>query len=162
MGDLLTTLGGAASGGIVGLAAPLLTASFNLFKGHLEHKRSMELIKLQSEAKNAEAASAIAVAREQGAAAAFTSAIQAEGGLAGESQWVRDIRGANRPVLTWAGLIISAICAACGIVNELTIALNAYTGMMIGFWFGQRALDKSTLTWSSGKIAGQVTSKTTK
>lgn len=162
MDDFLTSLTGAAGGGVLGLIAPFLNAGLGMLKGHFEHKRQIELVRLQTDAKTAEAAGAIALAREQGANAAFTSAIQAEGAITGESQWVRDVRGAIRPVLTGTGLLITSGTGIAGIVNPLTIGIATITGTMVGFWFGQRALDKSMLVWAGGKFTGSVTSKTTK
>lgn len=157
--DWTSIAGNVASGGVLGLLGPLLTGGLSLFKGHLEHKRGMELLKLQSEAKTAEAASAIAVAREAGAAAAFTASITAEGAINGEHRWVKDLRGMTRPGLTWAGLLASIACGSFGVQNELTMAVNAYTGMMIAWWFGQRAIDKVAIYWGAGKIEGKVVSK---
>ena len=160
--DLGSIAGSVASGGLLGLLGPVVTGGFGLLKGWVEHKQQVALIKLQSEAKTAEAASAIAVAREQGAAAAFTASIQAEGGISGESRWVKNLRGITRPGLTWLGLLASIVCGICGVQNELTLALNGYTGMMIAWWFGQRAIDKATIVWGAGSIKGGVASGPTK
>lgn len=152
-------LGNAATGGVLGLLGNALSFGMNYLKARQDHANQIELIKLQSEAKTAEAASAIAVAREQGAAAAFTASINAEAGLSGESRWVRNWRGINRPLLTNAGLLASIVFGAFGIENDMTVAVNAYTGMMVSWWFGQRAIDRSSISWGTKSISGSVASK---
>lgn len=159
LGDIL---GNAASGGLLGLLGPFLTEGIGVVRGHFEHKRALEMLRLQTEAKNAEAAGAIAQAREAGAAAAFTASITADAATQGESRWVKDLRGATRPALTWTSLVASILCGALGIENQLTLALNAYTGMTIAWWFGQRAIDRSGIAWQAGKFNARVVSTPTK
>lgn len=160
--DWSSLIGSVAGGGLLGLAGNALSLGLNIWKAKVEHKQAVELLKLQSEAKTAEAASAIAVAREQAAGAAFTSSIQAEGALGGEHRWAKTFRAITRPGLTWTGLLIAAVCALFSIDNPATQLLDAYTGMMLAWWFGQRAIDRSTITWGSKIATGKVASGPTK
>jgi hypothetical protein len=154
--DIGSALGSMATGGVVGLFGPIVTGGFGLLKGWVEHKQQVSLIKLTAEANTAQAASAIAVAREQGAAAAFTASIQSESASSGEHSWVKDFRGCTRPGLTWLSLIASIICGISGIENDLTLAINQHAGMMMSWWFGQRAIDKASISWGAGSIKGMV------
>jgi hypothetical protein len=160
--DWASILGAAGGGGLLGILGNAASLGIGMLKGHLEHKRTVELIKLQADAKTAEAASAIAIAHEQGAAAAFTASIQAEGNITGESRWVKNWRGSTRPGLTSFGLLASVIFGLFGIENGLTLAINAYTGMMIAWWFGQRANDKLSLSFGSKLSTGTVSATASK
>lgn len=160
--DWSSLIGSVAGGGLLGLAGNALSLGLNIWKAKVEHRQQVELLTLQSEAKTAEAASAIAVAREQGAAAAFTASIQADGTISGEHRWAKTFRAVTRPGLTWTGLLVAAICALAGIDNPATQLLDAYTGMMLAWWFGQRAIDRSTLTWGSKIATGRVAASPTK
>ena len=160
--DWTSILGNVASGGVLGLVGNALSFGLNYFKARQEFAQQTTLIKLQSDARMAESASAIAVAREQGAAAAFASSIQAEGGISGEHRWARTFRAITRPGLTWSALLATITCAVFSIDNSMTAGLDAYTGMMVAWWFGQRAIDRSTITWGTAATKGQVASAPTK
>jgi hypothetical protein len=154
-------IGNVASGGLLGLVGNVASFGMNWFKSKQEFEHQTKMLQLQSEAKTAEAASAIAVAREQGAAAAFTASIQAEGLISGEHKWAKTFRAITRPGLTWAGLVSSIICGLFSIENDLVMATNIYTGMMISWWFGQRQIEKSSIRWGSGITKGSVSSGAT-
>lgn len=157
--DWTNILGSVASGGVLGLLGNAISFGLNYFKAKQEHQQRMDLLKLEAEVQSAKVAGDIAVAREQGAANAFTASIQAEGAIKGEHRWAITFRAITRPGLTWLGLLASILFGSFACTNDFAQSVDVYTGMMISWWFGQRAIDKSTIVFGNKTANASVQNK---
>jgi hypothetical protein len=157
--DITSLIGNVATGGLLGLLGNALSFGMNYFKAKQEHGFRMAEMQRQADIQNAKTAGDIAVAREKGAADAFTASIQSDGRVKGASTWVVNLRESTRPVLTHGGLLASIIFGLFSIENALSVTVNCYTGMMIAWWFGQRAMDRSQLSWGNSTTNATISSK---
>lgn len=153
-------LGNVASGGLLGLLGSTVGEVTAYFRRKQEHAQKIESLKLEGELRAAQTAGDLAIAREKGAADAFTASQQAERDLKGEHRWVTSFRAFTRPGLTWTALLAAIIYGFFPPESEVGIAivrtLNVYAGMMVAWWFGQRQMDRTTTSWGSGSINGRV------
>ncbi len=151
------------SGGALGLLGNAINEVLGFFKRKQEHSQWLERAKLQGELDAHKTAGELAVAREKGAGEAFTASQNAESSLKGEAKWVTSFRAFTRPGLTWAGLLASIYFGIfppfSEAAQEIVQMVQLYTGMMIAWWFGQRAMDRTQTTWSSGQFKGSVSGK---
>lgn len=156
-------IGNVASGGVLGLLGTTVGEVIGFFRRKQEHTQAIERARLDAEIATAKTAGEVAVARERGAADAFTASQQSEGNLKGEHRWATTFRAITRPGLTWLTGIASVGFAFFPPTSEagqlLAMSVNAHFGMMSAWWFGQRALDRQTTTWSGGTITGKVGGK---
>ena len=140
--DLLLSAGG---GGVLGL----LGAGFKSFMGWKEKKLTLQheielaketrmtmgveiqLAKLQGEI-DLEQAGVVADSSN------LNAALQAEASITGTSQWVTDLRGSTRPILTYLLSIaaVSMIWSQPGNLWNNDLVFMAMTA--IGYWFGDR------------------------
>lgn len=163
MSSIADILGNAASGGLLGVIGTIGGEVIGFFKRKQEHSQWLDKAKLQGELDAAKTAGELAVSREKGASEAFAASQVAEGNLKGEHRWVTSFRAFTRPGLTWTSLLASIIFGffppSSQMGMEVVAMLNVYTGMMIAWWFGQRAMDRAVTSWSGGGINGKVSGK---
>jgi len=156
-------LGNVASGGLLGLLGSAFGEVVGFYKRKQEHAQFIERTRLEGELNAAKTSGEIAVARERGAAEAFTESQRAETALRGEHRWVTSFRAFTRPGLTWTALFITFYFGVFPPTNEpgitLAMTVGTYTGMMIAWWFGQRAIDKSTIRFGNNIANGTISSK---
>jgi hypothetical protein len=153
-------VGDLVSGGVLGLAGSIVSEVVGYFRRKQEHSQWLERTKLLAEKEAAKTAGDLAVAREKGAADAFTESFRAESALKGEHRWVTSFRAFTRPGLTWLGMIASVVFCAYvpeSYAGQQAVAmLHQMTGMMVSWWFGQRALDRMQTSWGAGTINGRI------
>jgi hypothetical protein len=160
--DIAGILGNVVSGGVFGLLGTGLSALVSYFQAKQQHEfrlaetaQQMELMKLQAQTAAAQTAGEVAVTREAGAATAFTASIQAEQSVSATYPWVNAVRALVRPALTLLALLLTATfyffppvmpteLQQFVVQNVGTMAFAAFT-----WWFGQRAIDKSALSWGN-------------
>lgn len=161
--DWTSILGNVASGGLLGLLGTAFGEVAGFYRRKQEHTQFIEKTRLEGELNAARTSGEIAVARERGAAEAFTESQRAESALRGEHRWVTSFRAFTRPGLTWFALLITFYFGIFPPVTEpgitLAMTVGTYTGMMIAWWFGQRAIDKSGITFGNKTANGNVISK---
>jgi hypothetical protein len=163
-------LGNVASGGVLGLLGTVTTFVMGYFQRRQEHAQTlererlvMERLRVQGEVDAARTAGEVAVARESGAAAAFTESVRAERSLRADSRWVCDLRASVRPALTFVLILLTAIIWFSTDDVELRqyVATNVVVTAVaaVTWWFGQRQLDRSQVSWGAGGIQAQVGSQ---
>lgn len=168
--DWSSVIGNVASGGLLGLLGTALGEGIGYFRRKQEFEQKLalsrderETLKLRGELTQAEVAGMLARAREEGATAAFVASQQAEQSLKGEHRWVTSFRAFTRPGLTWFGVGTSAVFVlfppTSVIGQELASTLNVYSGMMIAWWFGQRAVDRLIISWGNSVANGYLGSR---
>ena len=161
--DWTSILGNVASGGLLGLLGTAFGEVAGFFRRKQEHSQFIERTRLEGELNAAKTSGEIAVARERGAADAFTASQRAEFALRGEHRWVTSFRAFTRPGLTWTALFITFYfgifppSAEPGIT--LSMAVSTYSGMMIAWWFGQRAIDKTSMRFGNSAASASVQTK---
>jgi len=161
--DWTSILGNVASGGVLGLVGTAFGEVAGYFRRRQEHSQFIERTRLEGELNAAKTSGEIAVARERGAADAFTESQRAESALAGEHRWVTSFRAFTRPGLTWVALLFTFWFGVFPPVSEpgitLAMTVGTYAGMMIAWWFGQRAVDKSTIRFGNAAANATIQSK---
>lgn len=168
MSLLTDILGNASSGGLVGLVGGLATGVLNYFKQKQEHSFKIEEMKLGASLQAAKTAGDIALAREAGAAAAFTASQDADASITGTSTWVADLRGFTRPGLTWfftfalftiitvSAFVPDWLAEAPPLVSFGVTMITDTTGMMIAWWFGSRQIEKRMTVWGNKNANASV------
>jgi hypothetical protein len=161
--DWTSILGNVASGGVLGLLGSAFGEVAGYFRRKQEHSQLIERTRLEGELNAARVSGDIAVARERGAADAFTESQRAEAGLRGEHRWVTSFRAFTRPGLTWVALLFTFWFGVFPPVSEpgitLAMTVGTYAGMMIAWWFGQRAVDKTTVRFGNAAAHATISSK---
>lgn len=161
--DWTSIVGNVASGGVLGLIGTAFGEVAGFFRRKQEHSQFIERTRLEGELNAAKTSGEIAVARERGASEAFTESQRAESALRGEHRCVTSFRAFTRPCLTWMALLITFYFGVFPPITEpgitLAMTVGTYTGMMIAWWFGQRAIDKSTIRFGNNTANGTITSK---
>lgn len=164
-------LGNVASGGVLGLLGTGLNFALGYFQRKQEHAQRMawaveqrETLRLQGELTAAQTAGEVAVARERGAADAFTASQQADSKVGSSYRWVDAVRGLTRPALTL--ILLALTCIFYFNTDEATMSYIAQNVVVtsvaaVTWWFGQRQLDRSTTSWGAGSVRAQVSSKPT-
>ncbi len=165
----------ASTGGVLGLLGGLATGVLNFFQtkqanAHqlLMKKEEREMATLIGNIRQAEFAADFAKLREQGAADAFTESQRA--GNRGRSHWLVDaLRDSTRPLLTWFFTFLTTwLIVATGmgwlVMENVTDPLLQYsavacvntTMMMHAWWFGQRQIDKVSISWGNRTVGASV------
>lgn len=167
---------GASGGGALGLLGGVATGVLNFFQKKqdnafaLQMKREdRETAKLLGDLKQAEIAGDLAKVREQGAGDAFTESQRAGNRDSTSYKFVNALRDGTRPALTWYFTLLTTyivVASSMGwlVVENLTDPLLQYavvmvintTSMMIAWWFGQRQIDKVTLSWGNKSAGAKV------
>ena len=161
-------LGNLSTGGILGAVGGIATGVLNYFKTKQEHSFKIEEMKLGASLQAAQTAGDIALAREKGAADAFTSSQNADAAITNTSTWVADLRGFTRPGLTWLFTFATfGIITASGFAPNwleaapplvafgVTMVIDT-TGMMIAWWFGSRQIEKHLARWGNENANASV------
>ena len=125
-------------------------------EGALRVAQAQALQRVQVEADQKLAEQNLLISKQQGADAAFNSAIHAEGAIShtGLPWWVGSIRTLFRPWLTaylWISITIIAIVQMIWFQNgtlpsaaeNIISSMNAGATAALGFWFGQRLIGSS-------------------
>lgn len=163
--DLGSALANVASGGILGLVGTAFSGVLSYFQAKQAHAQKMEEMQLEAQVSAAQAAGQVAVAREQGAAMAFTASQQAEASIGASYPWVNAIRALVRPLLTLLYLGLTAVVffyASDAETKKFVIDNIVYTGTgCTVWWFGSRQLDKSSLSWGNKTAGASVQSAPT-
>jgi hypothetical protein len=162
-------LGNVASGGVLGLLGTAVNFGLGYFQKKQEHRQRLEwaveereTLKIKGQLQAAQTAGDVAVARERGAADAFTASQVAEQRLPRSYQWVAAVRELTRPGLTLllvslaAFMRFSADDATRAYIDQ-NIVVTAVAA--VTWWFGQRQLDRSTSTWGNATAGASVSSK---
>ena len=142
---MLDSILNVASGGLFGL----IGAGFTKFMGWKEKKLELEhevnmasenRLTMQMETELAKIQGSIDLELQESEADAknLQAAINAEGNIRGASQWVTDLRGSLRPILTYS-------LVACAILMSSFLQGNPWNGEIlflattaVTFWFGSR------------------------
>ena len=143
---MLDAILSAAGGGLFGL----IGAGFTKFMGYrekkleLEHEVSMasenrQTMQMEAELTKIQGAIDLELQEDENDAKNLQAAIAAEGNIKDASQWVTDLRGSLRPILTYS-------LVACAVAMSVWAAKdNPYTNEIIflattavTFWFGSR------------------------
>ena len=145
--DLLFSAGG---GGMLGLVASGFKQWMSWKDKKLALEHELQLIDKQTEQMQIEATLAkekreidLEIQDSDNAARNLRAAIEAEASITGTSQWVTDLRGSLRPLLTWfidistVGLIIFTP------TNIMLDKLTFLAGTVTGYWFGDRPRNRT-------------------
>lgn len=160
--DWTSILGNVASGGLLGLLGTGVNFALGYFQRKQEHTQRVEMLKLEADVTAAKTAGDVAVARESGAANAFTASQQAEASIGRSYRWVEAVRGLTRPFLTVLLILLATILRysadeATKAYIDQNIIVTAVAA--VTWWFGQRQLDRQTTSWGN-KTAGASVSST--
>jgi hypothetical protein len=170
--NLTDILIGSASGGALGIIGGVASGLLNFFQKRQDNKFELEKLSLRSNLQQGELAGELAKAREQGAADAFTASIKADTALRGEHKWVTSFRAFTRPGLTWyfvllmTGILAGYIAGVIAldtiddpILQYGVVTVFNTTVMMISWWFGQRQIEKSGISWGNKSTGAALQSK---
>jgi hypothetical protein len=160
-----TILGNVASGGLLGMLGTGLNFAFGYFQRKQEHAQRIEGLRLEGELNAARTAGEVAVARERGAADAFTASHQSEGRIGSSYPWVDAVRGLTRPCLTVLLILLAVILRySADEATRAYIDQNIIVAAVaaVTWWFGQRQLDRSHLAWGNAAAGASVSSNSTK
>lgn len=160
--DWTNILGNVASGGLLGLLGTGVNFALGYFQRKQEHAQKVEMLRLEADVTAARTAGEVAVAREQGAAGAFTASQQAEASIGRSYRWVEAVRALTRPGLTLLLVILATILRysadeATRAYIDQNIIVTAVAA--VTWWFGQRQLDRSTLSWGNKTAGASVSTK---
>ncbi len=160
-------LGNVASGGVLGLLGTAVNFGLGYFQRKQEHAQRIETLRLEGELNAAKTAGDVALAREKGAADAFTASLKSEAALPRSYAWVAAVRELTRPGLTFLLVALSFIFFFYkGELNDTQayIAQNIVVTAVaaVTWWFGQRQLDRSTTAWGNKTAGASVSSGPTK
>jgi hypothetical protein len=135
--EWLSFLGSAASGGILGgiLSGVKMFAAYKQKKMDLAHEIAMAAETRLNMDKEMELATIkgtidMEIQETTDDSANLRSALEAESQISGTSQWVNDLRGSTRPILTY---ILAGIATVLQTEEFVFMAMTAVT-----FWFGDR------------------------
>lgn len=161
---MLDTVMSVLTGGATGLVGTIVSGAIDFFQSRAEHKREMDLRRLDIELAQAEAGSAERVAAIEAEGARDRAELEAmeasyreassrmsrpgEGGL---MKFVDFVRGMTRPVLTWGLVALVGVIYFTLSAGELTpesvkpriieTILYLATAAVL-WWFGQRQIEK--------------------
>jgi hypothetical protein len=164
-------LGNVASGGLLGLLGTGVNFVLGYFKQKQEHAQRLEwardnreTLALEGQLVAARTAGDLAVAREKGASDAFTASQRADAAYgSGKSyKWVSAVRELTRPGLTVLLVVLTAIMRysadpATRAYIDQNIVVTAVAA--VTWWFGQRQLDRSSMSWGNQAAGASITSK---
>jgi hypothetical protein len=165
-------IGNVATGGALGLLGNAVTFGLSYFQKKQEHQQAMDkaesdrkTLQLQGQLAAAQTAGEMAVAREQGDADAFTESQKSETALSSldSYKWVNAIRSMNRILITWFLIALVYVIYLKTRSPELLqyIVANVVTmcSMTITWWFGQRQLDRSSVSFGNRTASASVSGK---
>jgi hypothetical protein len=152
-------LGNVASGGLLGLLGTGVNFALGYFQRRQEHAQRVEMLRLEADVHAARVAGDVAVAREQGAAGAFVASQQAEAQIGRSYRWVEAVRALTRPGLTLLLVILATILrysadTATRAYIDQNIIVTAVAA--VTWWFGQRQLDRGSITWGNKTTGASV------
>lgn len=161
-------LGNVAGGGLLGLLGTTVSFALGFWQRKQEHAQRLEwakeerlLTQARAQADAARTAGEVAVARESGAATAFTASQQAEMSIGVTYPWVNAVRALVRPALTLL-LILITTCLYFFSTEEVRSYISqnivVTTVAAVTWWFGQRQLDRSSLNWGNATASAAVSS----
>ena len=140
--DLIFSAGG---GGVLGLVASGFKQwmSWKDKKLALEHELQLidkQIAQMQIEAQLAKEKRVLdlEIQESDNAAKNLRAAIEAEAAITGTSQWVTDLRGSLRPLITWFIDITTVALIAFDPTNVMLDKLTFLAGTVTGYWFGDR------------------------
>ena len=158
--------------GIVGSLANGVLTYFQRKQDHQfaieEGRLKLEQMTLQGQLDAAKLAGILAAEREKGAADAFTASQQSELKLHRGARWSATLREATRPALTWFYQLFVAVLALCilfgwaveqvenPILQFIIISGVNTASMTVAWWFGQRQIEKVSLTWGNRTAGASV------
>lgn len=135
--EWLSFLTSAASGGILGgvLSGVKMFAKYKQKKIELAHEIAMATETRKNIAAEMELAKVrgtidLEMQESTDDSANLRAALNAEAQITGTSQWVTDLRGSTRPVLTYALTVIATVLQTEDFIFMATTAIT--------FWFGDR------------------------
>ena len=142
---ILELIFSAGSGGLLGL----LGSGFKQFMSWKDKKLTLEfelktmdkqaeLMQLESELALQEKAIDREIKEDENDARSLQAALLAESKITGTSQWVADLRGSVRPVLTYALAILSIVMAWNSPGNPWVNEVVFMAMTAVGYWFGDR------------------------
>lgn len=127
--------------------------------------KERERLALVSNIDQARLAGVLAQTREAGAAAAFTASIESEGKLRGEHRLITTLRASVRPVLVYGYQVAFFISLAAAIlawfrqwapeaelvplIQYMIVSVINTATMTVSWYFGQRQIDRTTLSWGN-------------
>jgi hypothetical protein len=143
----LVTLATGGLGGLLGLVGNVANTLLAMRQQKQQNDYQLALIPLQLNADLERAKSAVAVAVEHGAAAAFTASQTADTATGKESRWVLNLRSLVRPICLFLLFVSVVALVLSGKADETMmdyIIRNIVTnfGMALSWYFGARASDK--------------------
>ncbi len=144
--DWMTILGTVGGGGVLGFLNTFATGLLGIFKSREEHRQRMELGRLELDRQKLigeQAREAAAAKQESDRERTFRDSINSLG-RQNTYKWVGAVIELMRPWMTAAMLATTCYLAIRGIVapEDCVQAVLGYTGLMIGWWFGDRQAAK--------------------
>ncbi|MFA5262345.1 MAG: hypothetical protein WC378_00870 [Opitutaceae bacterium] len=182
MGSIISWFSSPVLSGVFGGLFGLLTGVLQLVQKRDEAKlkiaewaHDLELTKLQGNISQANLAGTIALTREKGASDAFTASVDSDAKIKGESRAFTNLRVSVRPVLTYLYqfallcIVTFALLAwwqkwcdetrLLPILEYTVTAIVNLATMTLSWWFGQRQIEKSSITWGNSTVGASVQSK---
>lgn len=162
-------LGNVASGGLLGLVGTAVNFGLSYFQKKQEHKQRLEwaieeraTLQLKGQLTAAQTAGEVAVAREKGAADAFTASVNSDSKLGRSYKWVSAVRELTRPGLTFLLVLLAAVLRysadeATRAYIDQNIIVTAVAA--VTWWFGQRQIDRSSTSWGNSQAGASVYTK---
>jgi hypothetical protein len=141
-----TVTSGVAGGGLLGWIGAIGTRLIEMKARREDHKMKLDEMAAARGIESDKAKAILEQIKEQGAADAFTSSIQAEGALPSGYAWVSATMKLWRPGLTLTMIAVAHVGAlVIGFSTDdwepakaVILADSASAGWMIGYWFGRR------------------------
>ena len=140
--ELLTSTAG---GGILGLAASGFKQWMSYKDRKLANAHELEMasverenMRLETEQMKVKHELALELQESANDAANLQAAIRAESQITGTSQWVTDLRGSLRPLLTWFIDIATVVMFFFNPTNAMMNELAFLASTVTGYWFGDR------------------------
>lgn len=141
MEELLSGLISASSGGIFGGVMAIATNFMKERGRDKQHKRDIEVRKLQIDADNKSHERDMAVSRENASSAAFQASYQ-DAQSPNAPAWAAGIKAVFRPALTTFLIGLTAYILTLGATSEemqdIRDAVIFLSGTAVAWWFGER------------------------
>jgi hypothetical protein len=174
--NILELAGSPILSGLTGGLFSIGTGILNFFQKREDNKHALlrmdkerELLVVTANVEQAKAAGMLALAREQGASAAFTASIENDGRVRGEHRLVTSLRSSVRPVLVFGYQIAFFIALGFSmlawfkqwaptaelepLIQYMVVSIINTSTMTVSWYFGQRQMDKVGIAWGN-KTAG--------
>lgn len=167
---------------VTGGVGALLTGVLSLINRRMDAKENAEkraheiaLTQLVGNLDQAKLAAGIAQLREAGAAEAFTESIRNDASSHRGARWVQSLRESTRPLLTWlyqfAFVLLTALLVVswwkkwCNeyqvlpLIEYCVMAIVNCASLTLSWWFGQRQIEKVSLSWGNRSFGASVSSQ---